>query len=284
MTPADTPVSTVSVNRRRSSSWRLASISSRCWLWIWYGHPIEGAAERDQLVVLFAFGNPGGQIAGADPLGRPDEPADRIGELGGEVDADRDGRGEDQHRDHDVDHRELDLQSGALAFELLILRRREVGLVAMGEHPRFDKPPDIEVEIAELVEPDERAHPLFLVVGHDDDFALLGAAQRVLADVLEAERKHETGARQHRPVAIEDRGLGQPAHRRLGGQHWREVLRIELKRGGRAVEVGGHRQRVGADRLLVLLDVGVGHRDRFGDRGAHLIAEPVFDAGAEEQV
>src|SRR5579883_2830653 len=35
ITPADTPASTVSVNRRRSSSWRFASFSSRCWVSIW---------------------------------------------------------------------------------------------------------------------------------------------------------------------------------------------------------------------------------------------------------
>ena len=34
----------------------------------------------------------------------------------------------------------------------------------------------------------------------------------------------------------------------------------------------------------MLLNVGVGDRDRFRDRGAHLVAEPGFDAEAEEEI
>src|SRR5436190_10151953 len=104
-----------------------------------------------------------------------------------------------------------------------------MGLVAVRQHPWLDEPSDIEKEVAELVEPDQRAHPLFLVVGDDDDLALIGAAQRILLDILKTEGEGEPGAGHHRTVPVYDRGLGQPAHRRLRRQYRRQILRIELK-------------------------------------------------------
>jgi hypothetical protein len=154
----------------------------------------------------------------------------------------------------------------------------------MRQHPRFDKAADIEIKVTELAEPNERADALVLVVGHDDDLALVGAAQRVLADILEAERKGEAGARHHLTTSIDDSRLGQAADRGLSGQRRREILRVNRQRRRRAVEIGRHCERIGADRLLMLAHIGVGDRDRFGDRGAHLVAEPGFDAEAEEQI
>ena len=99
------------------------------------------------------------------------------------------------------------------------------------------------------------------------------------------ERERQPGARQHRPLLVEDGRLGQPAHRRLRGQRRRaDTAGSSCRLEADAVEVAGHCHRIGADRLLVLADIGVGDRDRFRDRGAHLVAEPGFDAEAEEQV
>src|SRR5439155_16553203 len=177
-----------------------------------------------------------GQIAEADPLRGPHQPADRIAELGGEMNAYRDRRSEKQQRNEDVDDSERDLKPGTLTFEALILRRRKVNLVAMRQHPRFDKAADIEIKVTELAEPNERADALVLVVGHNDDLALVGAAQRVLADILEAERKGEAGARHHLTTSIDDSRLGQAADRGLSGQRRREILRVNRQRRRRAVE------------------------------------------------
>src|ERR1041385_5817619 len=171
------------------------------------------------------------------------------------MNADRDGRSEKQQRDEDVDNGEGDLEPGTLTLEALILRRREVNLVAMRQYPRFDEAADIEVKVAELTEPDERADPLVLVVGHDDDLALVGAAQRVLADILKAERKSEAGARHHLATSIDDSRFSQAADRGLSGQRRREILRVDFQRRGRAVEIGRHCQRIGTDRLLMLAHI-----------------------------
>src|SRR4029077_6808047 len=57
------------------------------------GHPVEGAAQRDPLVVLLVVRDTGGEIASANPFGGSHQPADRIGELSREMNTDRDCRG-----------------------------------------------------------------------------------------------------------------------------------------------------------------------------------------------
>ena len=53
----------------------------------------------------------------------------------------------------------------------------------MVEHPGSIKRPDIEIELAELVETNQGAHPVVAVVGHDHDVAAVGDAQRVRAGI-----------------------------------------------------------------------------------------------------
>src|SRR5262249_54279554 len=113
--------------------------------------------------------------AGTYPLRRRNQSADRIGELGGEMDADRYRGDEKQHRHQDENHREGDLKPRALSLQALVLRGGEMGLVARRQHAGLDKAADIEVEVAELVEPNQRTNPLLLVVGDDNDLALMRA-------------------------------------------------------------------------------------------------------------
>ena len=135
MTPAETPVSTVSVKRRRSSSWRLASISSRCWLSSWLVMRLKARLSEAELVVLPALGDAGGEIAAAHLLGRGDEAADRRRELGREMDADRHRGDQEQQRHHHEDQREGDLEARALPSELLVLRGGALGLARCGSAP-----------------------------------------------------------------------------------------------------------------------------------------------------
>src|SRR5579871_6703951 len=65
---------------------------------------------------------------------------------------------------------------------------------------------------------------------------------------------------------------------------WVEASRVERQLHRVAVEVIGHRQRVGANRLLVLVQIGFGDGERIRDRGANPVAEPRLHAIAEEQV
>src|SRR5947209_17151458 len=110
------------------------------------------------------------------------------------MDSDRDRRDQKQHGHEDEDDREGDLEAGALPFQALVLRRGKMGLIAMLQHPRLDIAPDKKIQLVDIVEADERAHPLLLVVRDYDDLALAGAAKRILADLLEAEREGEAGA------------------------------------------------------------------------------------------
>src|SRR3954467_14251388 len=133
------------------------------------GHPVEGAAQRSEFVILLSFGDAGRKIAGPHPLGGANESADRIGELGGEVDPYGYRGDEKQHCHEYEDHGEGDLEAGALQLQALVLRRREMRLVAVRQYPRLDEADEIKIEVAELAEPDQGAYPLFLVLGDDDD-------------------------------------------------------------------------------------------------------------------
>ena len=73
MTPAETPVSTVSVNRRRSSSCAVGLDQLALLALDLVGHAVEGAAERGELVVLLAFRHAGRQVAGPHPVGGADQ-------------------------------------------------------------------------------------------------------------------------------------------------------------------------------------------------------------------
>src|SRR5205085_5343028 len=97
----------------------------------------------------------------------------------------------------------------------------------MRQHPRFDKAADIEIKVTELAEPNERADALVLVVGHNDDLALVGAAQRSLVDFLEAEGKGEAGARRHLTPSMDDSRLVQAAVPGVSGQLRRGMFGVK---------------------------------------------------------
>src|SRR5215831_11002212 len=85
ITPAETPVNTVSVNRRRSSICLLELALLALDL---VSHAVERAAQRGELVILLAFGDASSEIPAADLLGRHDQPADRTGKLSCEMNPD----------------------------------------------------------------------------------------------------------------------------------------------------------------------------------------------------
>ncbi len=85
-------------------------------------------------------------------------------------------------------------------------------------------------------------------------------------------------------MAVEHHRLAQRAQRRLRLDDLVEALRIDAEDCGVAVEIARHADDVGADRLLVLVQIGLGDGERFRQRGAHALAEPRLDAEAEQHV
>ena len=166
---------------------------------------MKARLSETEFVVVLALRHARRQVAGADASAAPIRPLIGTGHLRREMHPDQDRRGEKQHRHHDEDHREGDLKPGALPLQLFVLLGGEVGLLAMRQHPRLDKPADIQKQVAELVQPDQGAHPLLAIVGHDHDLALLRAVQRVQATSSNPRAKT-------RPVraSIVPRGRGPP--------------------------------------------------------------------------
>ena len=247
-------------------------------------HPVEGAAQRSQFVVLLPFRHTSREIAAADLLGRSDKAADRTGKLGGKMNADGHRRHQEQHRHHHEDQREGNLKPGALAFHLLVQRGGALGLLHVIQHPRLDKPPDIKIDVAELVEPHQRPHPVIAVVGHYRHVAGVGEVDRVVGNGLETQGERKTGPCQHMAGTVEHHRLGQSAQGRLSRDHLLQMLRVERQLHGVAVEIVRHRQNIGTDRLLMFVQIGFSDGQRFGDCGTHSVAEPRLHAKAEEQI
>ena len=60
---------------------------------------------------------------------------------------------------------------------------------------------------------------------------------------------------------------------------WTEIY-ILSEYSGVAVQIARHADDVGPDRLLMFVEIGLGHGERFRDCGAHALAEPRLDAEA----
>ena len=73
------------------------------------------------------------------------------------------------------------------------------------------------------------------------------------------------------------------AQRRMGGEHLVELLAVEGQQRPLALEIAGHGERLVAQMLLMLLQIGLGDDLGIRDRGADLVAEPGIDAEVEEQ-
>src|SRR3546814_2649650 len=90
------------------------------------------------------------------------------------------------------------------------------------------------------------------------------------SDVCSSDLQEEIGrARQHAPRAVVDRRLGQVAQVCLPRDHAVEQLRGIDERWPAAVQHLGDGERVGGDRLLVLVQVGSGDRTGVLDGGGN---------------
>src|SRR6185312_2065880 len=124
-----------------------------------------------------------------------------------------------------------------LAFKLVVLRDGALRLFYVVEHYRVDETPDIEIGIAEAIEPDERADPVVGVAGHDGDVAVAGLIERPLRHRLEFECETEAAARENAALTGEHHRLRERAQSRLGVDDTIEPVGVDAEEGGLAVEI-----------------------------------------------
>ncbi len=151
------------------------------------------------------------------------------------------------------DQGECDLVIRALAFKLLVLGDRTLGLLHMVDDIRIDEAAGIKIDVAIALEPHQGADAIVIVIGHHRDVAGARRGERPIRHRLQFEREAEAGAREQMPLPVEDDRLGQRAQRRLRAHHFIETLRVEAQEIGVAVEVVRHADDIGADRLLMLV-------------------------------
>jgi hypothetical protein len=103
---------------------------------------------------------------------------------------DRHRSDQEQQRHHQENQGELDLRTGPLTFQLLVLGGSTPVLFDVIQNPWLDEPTNIEIDVvAELVEANECSHPIVTVIGHDGHVAPVGKAHLFFWNRLEAERE-----------------------------------------------------------------------------------------------
>ncbi len=106
------------------------------------------------------------------------------------MDPDRYRRDQEQQRHHKENQSELDLRAGPLTFQLLVLSGRTSVFFDVIQNTRLDKPANVEIDIAaELIETNERSHPVVTVIGHGRHIAFIRSAHRPVGHRLETERE-----------------------------------------------------------------------------------------------
>ena len=188
-------------------------------------------------------------------------------------------------RDPDTFAQDFTRQDAAI---LNIQRACEAAL-DMGHHLGIDQTPDQEVEPVEIAEAHQNTHTIALdcrartdIRVDQHDIPRIGAGQRPIGDDVERERQGEPRKRKDPATRLEDHGLVEGAQRHLGVEQLAERTRIEAQHRTFPRQVERHRDRVAADRVPVLAEIGLGDSQRLGKRGAYAVAEPGLQPHVEE--
>ena len=284
ITPALTPASTVSVNRLRSSSCWLAWISSRRWP---SSCEVIRLKARLSMTNSSVSGPSSGTRASRSPLRTRSAAVIRrpMGATSWLASARPIQTEANRSRSATIMKIRADViwMPRALALHPLILGHYGLSALHVAKHLGVDEAADEQVGVAEPVEPDQGADAVLGVAGQLDHVARERLLQRVRRDLLGFHGEGEPGAGENAARAVEHHGLGQRPQGCLGVDHLAQPRLAEVEAGALAIEVGRHRQRVGADVLLVLLQIGLGDRQGVVERVLDPLAEPVLQARAQEE-
>ena len=246
-------------------------------------HPVEGPAQRADLVVRRSFADADRQVAAARLLGRADQARHRPHQTCGERQREPD-RGEQHEQRHDgEDQDEVDANARSLAFQAPVFVDGELRPGDVAEDLRVHVPADEEKRVRNVVEADQRPHAIVVGVVDDRHLAAFRPFDGLVGSELEGHGKRQFRLGENPSAAFEDDGFRQPPQRRLRGHDLPEPRRVANQGKRLPVQVRGHRQRVGANELTVLVGVRPGDDQGVGNRLSDGVAEPGLDAEIEEQ-
>ena len=175
MTPAVTPASTASVNRRRSSSCWLAAISSRRWPSSWLVMRLKARESS----AISSSASSSGTRAMRSPLRTRLAAAMRrligVASWSAKFMPSQTAPKQQQQRHDPEDQRGGDLDAGPLALHAAVLGHHLLRALHVVEHVGIDEPADEQEEVlAHPIEPQQRPHPIVGRARHRHDLALLG--------------------------------------------------------------------------------------------------------------
>ncbi len=244
-------------------------------------HLVEGLGEARQVALGAAHRHLDEEIAGGDEVGGADQTANRRDQAIGEIDAEPDRREQHGQRDHRIEQRKRHLHADAALLQAAIIRNRGSRLVEVLDDAGINRARDIEEEVAEILERDDRPDEIGVVRQVDQ--------RLVFGRILDGEvRRHrefapdaDGGAVDHGEVALDHHGGGQAAHRRLGGHGLAETAAVLVPERADALQVARHAHDVAANRIGMLAHIGLRYRHRIIDDGAGAHREPAVEAAIE---
>ena len=283
ITPAVTPDSTASVNRRRLSIWSLADEQLGALAPELLGHVVEGLAEIAEVALRLLGRNADGEVALRHLLGGVDQPPDGRDQPVGKGDAEPDGGEKDDQRDAEIENAERELDPDPARFERPILGDVLRGHGEMPDDIGRDRPERIDEQVVIAVEhgdaADHAGRPR-----RDQRWAArfeLGLLDR------RGRRRREIGLRplnrlrDDRSVALDEEDAGKAAAARRLGEETLEAVGIVDQEPAGPFELGLEARYLRVERLRLGVDEGRGDIGGVLDDGPGAGREPVVEAPVE---
>ena len=244
-------------------------------------HGVEGRAQHGEVAIGPVDIDLDVEIAMADLLGRAHQLSDRRNQAIGEPHADPDRRQEQRQRDRHIHEAESHLHAGAALLQQLIFGDAGPGGAKLLQDARIHRADHVEIGVVEIVEALDGADHAGLAGSDDDDLPFLGELHRLLRGRAIREPRHGRRGGENLAAAVDQIGRRQCANGGLRVQEIAEALRLRAHELDRLVDVLGHAERVGADHLAVLLEIGGGDVDGILDDRLGADREPMVEAAVE---
>ena len=166
-----------------------------------FGHTIERPVQGSYFIARAAFIEARCEVPATHVLCRNDQIAYRSHQAGREYQANPDGGHKQQKRNQDKHHRKGNFDLGPLALQFLVLFDGAVNSFHMQKNARFNEPADIQKNIDEPVEFDQRLDPVVCLGLEHDRLTFTGLFKRPRRNGFVEQRESKIVPPQQCPTA-----------------------------------------------------------------------------------
>ena len=186
-------------------------------------------------------------------------------------------------RDNREHQGERDLNAEPPRFEIGIFADVLLRRTQLLHHARVEQAGDVEIHIVVAAQLDDRGDVIALGDERDLRIGFGGLAEQLRRRQHDFRRHRHVGALDRRTVGLDDNGGREIAAGGLRGEEFAELIAILIEDRLGAAKVVGHGQNLAADRLGVLVHIGVRDNQRLLDHGARARREETVEAAIERR-